>query len=124
MKRNSRINNQNIVKKIYYKNKAGIQRLVMCLLFVIVILFLNMECVFLKYFNTPCLGCGMTRAWKALFTGHWQQAFEFHRAFWTVPIFLLYIFKGGFLFKKIYWDGILILLVLLVFVMNYIHHYI
>lgn len=104
-------------------NKYGIYRIIGALSIVLVFILLDIECVILKYLNVPCLGCGMTRAWKAVFKGDLSLAYEFHRAYWTVPILFIYLYKGKLLFKKHLWDVIIILMIIVVFIENYLYTY-
>ena len=99
MKMNS--SNNNIFTKFLIESKDGLNRIIGAALVVLIFIFLDFECFFQKYFNIPCLGCGMTRAWKSVLKGDFIQAFEYHRAYWTVPIIFIYIFfkKGTFSFK-------------------------
>ena len=43
-------------------------------------------CIFRGYLGIPCPGCGMTRAWLAVFDGDIPRAFFFHPLFWLVPL--------------------------------------
>lgn len=109
------------MKNFTIKNKEGIFRVSLLLLVLIVFVLFDVECLFIKFFNTPCLGCGMTRAWKALLQGELKQAYEYHKAFWTVPIILCYIFKGNMLFKKRLWDIMLLVFIIIIFIINYMY---
>ena len=91
------------MKNIINTNKEGILRVLLLVFLIIVYVLLDIECIFIKFFNRPCLGCGMTRAWKALLEGSLKQAYDYHKAFWTVPIIFIYIFKGKLLFKRCFW---------------------
>lgn len=47
--------------------------------------------------GVACAGCGMTRAYAALFQLHIADAFTYHPLFWCVPVVLLfYIFRDRF----------------------------
>ena len=100
--------------------KKGIYRVLGTGVIIAIYILLDLECPFLKYLNIPCLGCGMTRAWKAAITGNFSLAFEYHRAYWTVPVLFLYIFKGNLLFKKHIWDMLIVVFIVIVFIVNYI----
>lgn len=112
------------IAKLLKENKEGIYRVIGAVSVVLVFVLLDFECVFQKYLNIPCLGCGMTRAWKSLLKGNFAQAYEYHRAYWTVPFYFLYIFKGNFIFKKHLWDIIIIIFIVIVFIENYLYSYI
>lgn len=102
-------------------NKFGIYRLLICALILFLVIYFNIECFYKKTFHIPCLGCGMTRAWKSFVRGNINEAYEIHKGFFTVPIIVLYIYKGKFLFKKIIWDILLILLLFIIFLYNYFY---
>ena len=100
-------------------NKFGIYRLLISALIIFLVIYSSMECFYQKIFHIPCLGCGMTRAWKYFVRGDINEAYEFHKGFWTAPIIALYIYKGKFLFRRIAWDILLILLLFFIFIYNY-----
>ncbi len=52
-------------------------------------------CIFKLVFKIPCMGCGMTRAYKALLRLDFLQAIEYHCLF---PIPMLWVIY--YLFKK------------------------
>lgn len=112
---------KNFMKNIIKKNKEGILRVLLFTFVIMLYALLDIECLFIKFFKRPCLGCGMTRAWKALLGGSLKQAYEYHKAFWTVPIIFLYVFKGKLLFKKHLWDIMLLVLLIVMFILNYIY---
>ena len=94
----------NFLFKSFLRNKGGIIRVLGAVLIILLVVLLDVECFFQRFFNIPCLGCGMTRAWKAVFQGDFSRAFEYHRAYWTVPFLFIYIFKGKLLFKQRSWN--------------------
>ncbi|NMB43952.1 MAG: DUF2752 domain-containing protein, partial [Clostridiales bacterium] len=57
------------LSKLIKENKDGIYRLIGAVSVILLFVLLDIECIFRKYLNIPCLGCGMTRAWKALLKG-------------------------------------------------------
>jgi hypothetical protein len=69
-------------------------------------------CVFKLTIGFPCPGCGMTRAYLALFRGEIGTAFFYHPLFWLIPIaavVLLFHKKAGIkkIFKfKGFWIGL------------------
>lgn len=109
-------------KTILMKYKSQILRMALIALGVALVFILDYRCPFLYFLEIPCLGCGMSRAWKALVLGDFVGAFNYHRAFWTVPIICLYIWKSGGLFKNKLLNGIILLVVLLLFIENYTHN--
>lgn len=62
--------------------------------------FLNFSCIYMKFFNVPCPGCGMTRAFFMALRLDFVSAFKFHFMFWSVPILYLYFLFDGKLFKN------------------------
>lgn len=112
------------LSKLIKENKDGIYRLIGAVSVILLFVLLDIECIFRKYLNIPCLGCGMTRAWKALLKGDFGKAFRYHRAYWTVPILFIYIFKGKLIFKKHLWDILIIIFIVILFIENYLYTYI
>lgn len=53
------------------------------------------QCPFHRYLGLNCPMCGSTRAWLAVFHGHWQEAFQLN------PIFWLWGFWGGVLLSDL-----------------------
>ena len=102
--------------------RLQILRMGLIALGVALVFILDYRCPFLYALDIPCLGCGMSRAWKALLMGDFMGAFYYHRAFWTVPILCAYIWRSGRLFKNKVLNGIILLVVLLLFIENYTHN--
>ncbi len=111
----------NNLKKNINKNREGFLRVLLLVFIIMVYILLDVECLFISIFDRPCLGCGMTRAWISLLEGDFYQAYEYHKAFWTVPIIFIYIFKGKLLFKRHFWDIMLLVLLIAMFIINYIY---
>jgi len=64
-------------------------------------IFLDVWCIFKAITGFPCPGCGMTRAWLALFSGNIGKAFFYHPLFLLAPILIILSFKnGGMLFSS------------------------
>jgi len=76
-------------------------------------------CVFKRIFGFPCPGCGMTRAWIALFKGELTQAFYYHPLFWTAPLLIaaivIYIRK-----PKYKWNKILLISICILYIVVYV----
>lgn len=106
-----------------YNVKAIVQRFLLCFIVIVLVYILDYHCLFQTYLRIPCLGCGMSRAWKSVAFGQWDMAFEYHRAFYLVPIAGLYLLKGGLLFRNKLWDIILIMIIVLGFLENYLHRF-
>lgn len=43
-------------------------------------------CPFLRFFNIPCFGCGITKSIIHLYNGEFAESFAYH--YWTIPIVL------------------------------------
>ena len=56
---------------------------------------LELHCVWESVFSVPCLGCGLTRAFKCLVAGDLRGAFLWHFMFWSVPIFIWALLYDG-----------------------------
>ncbi|WP_207662140.1 DUF2752 domain-containing protein [Clostridium sp. AM58-1XD] len=41
----------------------------------------------------PCPGCGMTRAFLSLLSGHVREAFSYHPLFWAVPVLFYGVYR-------------------------------
>ncbi len=78
------------------------------------------ECIFLKYFNIICPGCGMTRAVRALFELDFKSAFEYHPMVFSMPLVFLYILKNGRIIKNKLINNTILILICLGFILNYI----
>ena len=55
----------------------------------------SLPCAIKHFSGLECPGCGMTRAWRAVFKGDFAQAFLFHKMFWSVPLlYICFLFDG------------------------------
>ncbi len=61
-------------------------------LFLLVFRLFNLPCFYLEFFNMPCPGCGMTRAFDAAMHLDIIGAFSHHLMFWSVPVVFIYLF--------------------------------
>ena len=61
---------------------------------------LKLPCVYIYFLDTPCPGCGMTRACMAALRLDIAGAFSYHWMFWSVPVLLVYYFLDGRVFKN------------------------
>ncbi len=74
-------------------------------------------CLFKWFTGLPCPGCGMTRAYVQLFSGHLEEAFYYHPLFWLVPLVcgLVFWHRQPLLAKlyasKIFWRLIFVLVI-------------
>ena len=71
---------------------------------------LDLSCLFMGLFDIPCPGCGITRAYIALFHLDFAAAFAHNPMFWTVPIlYVSYLFDDK-LFKARWANALLLTL--------------
>lgn len=78
-------------------------------------------CFFKITFGIPCPACGMTRAYKALFTLHIKKAFYYHPLFIMVPFLAIIILYSDFKhMNKIYNSKIFWLIILSIVILTYI----
>ena len=84
-------------------NKSGILKFSL-LLFVVCTFYFFVGCPFYKTTGVPCPGCGMTRAYKALLTGHFFEAFHWHPLYLVTPPFFLLLYLRDF---KIFYNKII-----------------
>jgi hypothetical protein len=61
---------------------------------------LGFTCIFLRFFNFECAGCGMTRAYLSLLSFDFCSAFKCNFMFWSVPICYIYFLFDGHIFKR------------------------
>ncbi len=69
-------------------------------------------CIIRTVTKLPCPGCGLTRAYLALFRLNLQAAFFFHPMFWSIPLLVLFFLMDGQLFRS-QWKNTLLNTVLL-----------
>lgn len=51
----------------------------------------SITCPIYSITGMPCLGCGMTRAWKSVLKLEFVEAFKYHSMFWSVPVVYMMI---------------------------------
>ena len=61
---------------------------------------LDAQCIFLSWFHIPCPGCGMSRAFAAALRFDFREAFAYHPMFWSMPILYLYYLIDGGVFRS------------------------
>lgn len=69
---------------------------------------LGFSCIFRSLLGISCPGCGMTRAMIAAAQLHFKEAFAYHAMFWSMPILYLYFLLDGGLFRKKFWDRLVL----------------
>jgi len=82
-------------KKIMQRLKVGGILCLPLLFYIVVALLVRMKgisiCLWRLAFHQQCWGCGMTRAFNALFHGHLSQAYDFNPRVFIVAIIFLYL---------------------------------
>lgn len=81
----------------------------------------NITCLYKYFFDIPCPGCGMTRAYLYLLRLDFSSAFSCHPMFWSVPVLYLYILFDGKLFNKKCLDNTILALIFSGFFINYFY---
>lgn len=74
--------------------------LVLCAGFLLLWLLLELPCVVRHISGLICPSCGMSRAWLAALRLDLHQAFCYHPMFWSIPLFVLFLFYDGQLFQN------------------------
>ena len=74
--------------------------LLLCMGFLLMWLLLDLPCIVRHFTGLICPSCGMSRAWLAALRLDLVQAFYYHPVFWSIPLFVLFIFYDGRLFQK------------------------
>lgn len=88
--------------------------------FLIFAYIIKLPCIFVSFFNIPCPGCGMTRAWISALHLDFSRAFAFHPMFWSMPVCYLFVLYDGKPFKNRFINIILLILIALGFIITYI----
>lgn len=84
----------NFLKKVIHKF------LVLAVVFILVML-LDVGCIFKSITGFPCLGCGTTRACISFLNGRWLEAFYWQPLFWlSIPLLVIVVAKGENIFKN------------------------
>ncbi len=76
-------------------------------------------CLVRQLLHIPCPACGMTRAWLAALRLELGTAFLLHPMFWAVPVLLAYLLREGRLFRRVFWDRLILGLILAGFAVHY-----
>ena len=72
-------------------------------LFYLVLELCGITCPIKFLTGVSCAGCGMSRAFLALISGHIREAFEFHPLFFLVPIWLIAYLLRNRMPKKVFY---------------------
>lgn len=86
----------------------------------IVLYFMDFGCIFQRYFQIPCPGCGMTRAIRSVLHLDFKTAFYYHPMVFSLPILAGYVFTDGCLFKHKIANYTILILIGAGFIFSYI----
>ncbi len=64
--------------------------LILLLFGALAIFLLDINCIFKSIFGIPCPGCGLTRAFRAIFHGNFLEAEKYNIL--SIPILIFYLF--------------------------------
>ena len=110
-----------MIKKLFSVNDVK-KKIALTIFYILVIAIMNhfkQQCIFIRLFNIPCPGCGMTRAFTSLLNFDILGAFGHHLMFWSVPILYLYFWFDGHIFKKNI-DTVIISTIFVGFLLNWV----
>ena len=99
------------------------EKLVLTLLIIVIVLFLyfsGIGCIYRYFLNSPCPGCGITRAVICLLKLDFKGAFEYNYMVYSLPVLYLMFLTDGKLFKKKLLNNIIIFLICFLFIIRYI----
>lgn len=60
----------------------------------------DLPCLIRSVTGFECLTCGMSRAWVSAFRLDFSKAFSYHPMFWSVPVFVFFLFYDCEPFKS------------------------
>lgn len=107
------------MKKI--KNLKG--KLIFTIFYLIIILLafkLNISCIYKRFLNIPCPGCGMTRAFLSLIKLDLYAAFQYNSMIFLMPILYLYFLFDGSLLKNKRINMIIFIVIMLGLLINWL----
>ena len=91
-----------------FLSKINVHTLLAFAAMVLMVYILDIGCMVKYLFGVPCPGCGLTRAWLAVFRGDFSAAFAWHPLFWAAPVFIIWgVLYNGAVFKKRIYNNIL-----------------
>lgn len=80
---------------------------------------LNIKCIFKTLTGYICPGCGMTRAFLSIIHLDFKSAFNYNPMIFMMPVFIIYIFKDGIVFKNKNLNFIILILCFIIFFLSY-----
>lgn len=84
--------------------------------------YLKVPCVFLTLFHVPCPGCGITRAFLSLLKFNFKDAFFYNPGIYLMPLFFLYFWQNGAVFKNKALNATILILATVLFLARYVLH--
>lgn len=75
---------------------------------IVLFYWMRISCVFQTVFGVVCPGCGMTRAMIAALQLQFGEAFGYHPMFWSIPILYAYFLLDEGIFRKRFWDRVVL----------------
>lgn len=111
--------------KLFSKIKSPKQKILITILYISVVALMYIfkaECIFIRFLNIPCPGCGMTRALLSALSFDFISAFKYNAMFWALPIMYIYFLCDGRVFKNKRIDFAIWFIILSGFVINWIIH--
>jgi len=87
---------------------------------IFILILLKVPCVFLTLTGVPCPGCGITHAFIALITLRLNDAFAYNPCVFLMPLFYLYFWQNGIVFRNQIINRLVIWGCLLLFILRYI----
>ncbi len=81
--------------------KEGIKSLATLAVIILVVVLLDVGCIFERVIGIPCMGCGLTRACLAALSLDFESAFYYNPMFLvTLSLLAVCTFKGSDIFKE------------------------
>ena len=74
--------------------------IIIILFFLVYVYLFEPDCLFLKVFNVPCISCGLTRAFKSIFSLDLYGALFYNIL--SIPLFLFFVVLFSLYFFKLF----------------------
>lgn len=106
-----------------FKVKSPIIKICSTLIYVTVVLFLHFNggaCLYNRFLQIECPGCGVTTAYLVLLKLDILEAFRQNFMFWSAPILYLYFWFDGKLTGKKLLDILILMVILFGFLLKWL----